>query len=412
MHPRPAPALERAIAFVQEGQGDRAVALLEEALSRALAEGEDSFAVLKARGDLASILAFLGEDARAVALLDEPTRRAREDPEEERYRLTLLVNLAESCERAGALVDAEDAARRSVQSRKSTYGAEHPGYGFGLEPLAHVLLRRGKLEDAREAALEAVANFEHHQHPRRTSALALLAEIEAALGHAPLLFVERLDDKALTEVAERINERTPEADPEHARVLLLAVADVLEARLGPGTPALLEALTQLANLESAGGDLGVKERALARLLEGRLSRGDREGALEAQVGLALCALERGDRAEAIGRLAAAREKAVRLSARARALVEEAAGYLTRAPGKPTSGSALAAEATQALEERVLALAPEGLVARLRVSLEEGEDGLKVDLQLSREPSAREKAAVEAAVETARREVFAWLAGRR
>lgn len=398
--------LDRAVALVREGRGEAAVALLEDAVTNARAAfGKGSSAHTRALSDLGSVLSFLGEDERAIAAFEEATAAPQQDPEAEKQRLTALLNLAEVLERQGHLIDAEDAARRSLQARREVYGPSHPGYAFALEPLAHVLLRRGKLEAAQEAAQEAIANFLHHQHPRLSSALALRAEIDAACGADPLAFAGDLDEAALLEVAARVLERVEDADPRHARPLLLSLTQVLEDRAGLAHETTLDALTRFANLEAAGGDVALREAALERLRNGREARGEQQAALEAEVGLALVSVERRDREQAEARFVKARARAEVIGTReALALVERAEGYLARAGAPKATDPALVQKAAAALEARVLARAPTGLVQRLEVGFDD-EEGLSVGVDLLREPSDAEKAALERAVEEARREVF-------
>ena len=403
-------ALERATSLVREGRGAEAVALLDDAVAAAEAAfGPTSAEHSRALSDLGSILAFLGDQERAIGAFEAATERPQTDPEAEQRRLTALLNLAEVLEQAGRLLEAEDVARRSVQGRHVVYGPQHPGYAFGLAPLAQVLLRRGKLDAAREAALEAVANFRHHQHPRLFSALALLAEIDAARGKEALSFAGELDDAGLLQVAEHIGERALEADPVHTRALLRSLADTLEARLGLAHEATLEALTLLANLEAAGGDVALRERVLVRLLEGHDARGDVKAALEAQVGLALVSVERRDRPQAEARFAEARRRAQAVSSpEAIALVERAQATLAHASVEPRADPELVRRAAQVLEEKVRARAPKDLVAHLEIELSDESEGLKVGVDLAREASDSEKAALEHAIVEARREVFALL----
>lgn len=402
----PLKVLDRATELVRNGRSPEGVELLEHALRQAQAGfPSDSMEVLRATGELASVLFFLKEDERAASLLEDVTRTPRNAPEEEKYRLTLLMNLAEALERAGNWVLAEDACRRGLQGRHQAYGPDHPGYAFGLVPLAHVLLKQEKFEAARETVVEAIANFKHHAHPWLHSTMALAAEIDAALGKASAAWWEGMDQESFEKVAQEVFTRAPGLDPRYGGSLLLGLADALETRRGPGDPQLREALTLSANLEAAGGEVQLRETVLTRLLHAHRAAGDEKSALEAQIGLALCAREQGDLESAHQRLSEARAKATTLDAESSSLVQQAEAFLTTPSSTRPIDAALIQKAADALSTQVKARFSGDLIDELHVHFAEEQGGLSVDVSLKREPSEVEKAQLDRAVAEARREVF-------
>lgn len=399
-------ALPRATELFRQGARDEALALLEEARARALEQaGEQSFLALRATTDLASLLWVAGEDDRAAELLEAVTLTPRADPDEEKLRLTALINLAEVQERRGDLVFAEDACRRGVQGRERLYGIQHPGYAFGLVPLAQVLLRRNKAEGAAEAIAEAVANFRHHGHPWWAASIALQAEIQAALGQSLLPEASGWSADEAEGVAREVLERIPAADPRHGSKMALAIADLLETHRGASHALVREALTLLANLEATGGDLTLRGAALARLRDACEGAGAVREALQARIGLALCSIEAGDDVTARTILQDARARAATLDDEARAWVQQAEGYLGATPTSPSPRGEWLEEAKRALVERVHARAPRELLAEVDVRFDEAAGSLAVEVALLREPSESERAAVERAIAEARREVF-------
>lgn len=404
--------LQTAIDLMQQGQPAEAIATLERAVEAArAAHGEQSFPYAEACAALGSILTIAGDDERAAEMLEAASLTPWNDAELEKQRLTVLLNLAEVELRRGNEMLAEDAIRRSLTGRKALYGPSHPGYAFGLVPLAQVLLARRKPYEAREAAREAVANFRHHAHPRLPSALALLAEIDAALGKDPLREIADLPDGEWTAAATVLLDRADGSDPEVLQPLLRALGDAARARLSPGHPLTREAFTKLANLEAAGGDLELRAYALSALLEGCLHTQDVRGMFEAKLGLALVEVERGD-FEAAGQLVA--ETAAELpqldeEARRQWQQVEAIGATRQQAARSARATDQIEAAARALEARVLALAPDGLLARVHAHFDEERAELAVDVELLQEATDLDKQRVEQAIARARREIFQTLA---
>ena len=93
-----------------------------------------------------------------------------------RDRLTFLMNLGMALQYANQLKEAEDVLIEGLKARGKYYGTKHPGYAFGLEPLATLLMRKGRLDEAIEMFNAVVENFWSNGHPRVARALALRAE--------------------------------------------------------------------------------------------------------------------------------------------------------------------------------------------------------------------------------------------
>jgi tetratricopeptide (TPR) repeat protein len=360
--------LERALQLLDHGHAEDAVAVLQQALESARQNhGEEHPSVARAFNDLGSLLGFLGDDEGAVQVLMLAAEIPGLDEESEKARLTYLLNLAEVTERAGSLTDAEDAIRRSLQGRREVYGAEHAGYAFGLEPLAHVLLRQGKLDDAREAIEEAVANFRHHKHPRIATALALRAEIVAASDSDDDLFGDLSDipDELVAGLSDAVAQRCPTAAPLDARFMLSELIPAVGARLGEDHEAVLAAWAALANAEADGGDPMLRVTAIQRVLAARKAGGDEPAQLEALLGLALAQRDAGELNAADGSYLEALEIAERMGdAAAAAQVLRNYGLLLVEWERPEQAEARLNEAVHAAGRAGFA----DLVARCRLTL--------------------------------------------
>jgi tetratricopeptide (TPR) repeat protein len=300
------PAMQEAIRLLKEGKGAEA----ETVLARAAREAEGQFGRAShpyavAQNDLGNLHGYFGDLKRAAAAYrlacDGPTPT---EPQARRDRLTYLINLANALEGLGELEEAERAHRDSVARRRDFYGADHPGHAFGLEPLAALLLRRGRPQEARQALDEAVKVLWQNGHPRVASALAVRAEALKALGDPapPFAGLEKLPDNLITDLANTVLERAGKTDPVWSRQVLADVLTLFDERFGPDHRYTLNVLAAVANHEAdlgGRGDHDVRLRAIRRALRAfeRLGRDDE--ALHALQGLAVALNQAGRNDEAL-----------------------------------------------------------------------------------------------------------------
>jgi tetratricopeptide (TPR) repeat protein len=300
------PSMQQAVQLLKEGKAADAEALLARAARDAEARfGRGSPAYAIAQNDLGNLHSHFGDLKRAAAAYrlacDGPLPA---DTQARRDRLTYLVNLAGTLEGLGDLDGAERAHRDSVAGRREFYGADHPGYAFGLEPLAALLLRRGKAQEALPALNEAVDILWQNGHPRVASALALRAEAFKALGDPapPFAGLQNLPDNLVTELANTALERSRKTDPVWARQVLADVLTLFDERFGPDHRYTLNVLAAVANHEADMGERGdhaIRLRAIRRALRAfdRLGRDDE--ALHALQGLAVALGQAGQNDEAV-----------------------------------------------------------------------------------------------------------------
>lgn len=302
-NPAQSPAMTEAVRLLRAGDGVRAEEVMLEHVRRVEAQvGKAAAPYAAAEGELAAVLLGAGQPARAA----EALRRATAGPEPaddagRRERLTALMNLGEILERAGKVDEAEQVLRRGLEGRLRFYGREHPGYGFGLEPLAAVMLRKGGPADvaaALEMAEEAVRNFWKNRHPRVAGALALRAEALVANRRAdpPFDGLEPLPEAVIANVAQEVIARVdrnaadgPAALKRSSRVLndVLALA---ERRLGEAHEATLNVLVAVSNVErmlAHDGDQNARAAAIRRAVEIYEGTGRERDAVVGTLGLAV-----------------------------------------------------------------------------------------------------------------------------
>ncbi len=249
------PAMQRAIDLLRDGNSVQA----EEVVLQAARETEERFGAdspetASAYNDLGTVLVNVGNLEGGVGAY----RRAcagpiptEEDPLQD--RLTYLMNLGMALQMAEQLDEAEAVLRQGLEGRLNFYGKEHPGYAFGLEPLASLLLRAGKVDDALAAFDETIDIFWHNGHPRVITSLALRAEAFKIVGsnRPPFEEVEQLPDELIEEMVFFIFRRAEEGDPSILSHVMQDLVPILKKRFGEDSPAVSNTLTMIVNLESS-----------------------------------------------------------------------------------------------------------------------------------------------------------------
>jgi tetratricopeptide (TPR) repeat protein len=232
--------------------------------------------------DFGNALLSTDQSDRAADCFRQAASVKPRDDESRKDRLTYLTNLGVALSRAGRHREAEKELRRGLKERLALYGREHPGYAYGLEPLADLLRRRGKVRDARPLVDDAVAILRRHGHPQLPSAMVLRAVIILAGGTGEPLFagLDRLPEEVVVEVGQIVVQVAGPGEPVSEPLLAGTIA-VLDGRLGPDHQVTLNALSALANLGGGG-----RTEAIERVLASYERQGRQEDALAAELGLA------------------------------------------------------------------------------------------------------------------------------
>jgi hypothetical protein len=311
----PSSTLDAAMERLEQGDPAGAEALLAEAREAAHAQVGEGAAYAQACYEYAAILANTGQLGRA---LDAMREACAVEGANTRERLTHLVELAHLLGRAGELDEAEHALRESLEGRRDLYGKEHPGYAFGLEPLAAVMARQGELDEALALADEAVANFVANRHDRRFGAIALRAEIAKAQDPKAQALTRGGDEALVARLARAVLDRDA-VTPRGRRGVLRELYDLVVEALGADDALALETLSCIANHEHALGPRALAKRriwALRRLVAAFRRAGHEAQTLDCMLGLALAESDAGDTAAACATYDKARVKAKRLGDRA------------------------------------------------------------------------------------------------
>jgi tetratricopeptide (TPR) repeat protein len=330
----PSPAMAQATQLLQRGESARAEeAVLNAAIEAAKQFGSNSPEYARAQNDLGSVLLSVGQPKRAVEAFRKACSVVLPDAHLMRDRLTYLLNLGQTLQRAGELEEAESVLREGLRGRQATYGRDHPGYGFALEPLAEVFLLRGKLGEAELAIDDAVANFSKNRHPRLASALALKARIlkTAERETPPFAELEKLPDHLIGELAQAVFQHIEQEHPTvvDRRVLHDLLALLIE-RFGEESTLTISALTLLANVERWLGDAPARMATIRRVVAIWDRRKQPLRALQALTGLALAQCEAKEFAAAEQTYAEAARRAKALGSAAEPELEQLQQTITRA----------------------------------------------------------------------------------
>lgn len=309
----PPTPVEVAFALLREGRLVDAEDLMTRELQAVTAtHGRGSPAWASAQCDLGNVLLNADQLDRAIECYRHAASASARDYESGKDQLTYRLNLGMALRMAGRLDEAEAVLRQGVQERLAFYGRDHAGYGFGLEPLADVLLQRGDVRQARQVIDEAVDNLGRNGHERLAAVLALRAAIVLAGGaEPPFRGLHQLPDQVVEQVARFVIQRLDHGDAASKRLLTALVA-ALEARLGVDHQATLDALSVLANLGRDLADQSGRVEAIERVLASYDRQGRAEEALMAALGLAMAHSDVDDMEAALRTYASAYARAERI----------------------------------------------------------------------------------------------------
>jgi tetratricopeptide (TPR) repeat protein len=301
---------------LREGRSTEAEELMVRELRAVTAKhGSGSPAWATAQCDLGTVLLNSDQLDRAIGCYrNAASAPVGGDPQNRKDHLTYRLNLGIALRFAGRLREAESVLRKGARDRRAFYGREHAGYAFGLEPLAALLLQRGKVRKARKVIEEVVDNFRRNGHERLGTALALRAEIVKAgsASEAPFPPLDQLPDEIVELMALVVLKRSEDADPATYRAVLTDLVMALESRLGADHQTTVNALSMLANTRRDLGDQAGRVEAIQRVLASYDRQGRAEEALTAALGLAEAQGDTGDEEAALRSYASAKFRAERI----------------------------------------------------------------------------------------------------
>jgi tetratricopeptide (TPR) repeat protein len=238
-----------------------------------------------------SLCLALGMTKRALQSMRAATRITGPAPDDEKNRLTYLMNLSDILAHDGALEEAMRIAKDGLAARERFYGREHPGYAYGLETVAEVALAQARYQEALEHAQPALAIYDAHQHSRVPHAWALLFLAGAGTKGTwkDLQIAPQMASAVLREISSRMVPVAPEVER--------GAVETLAPLAGEGE-VVVEAWKRLSRVARKAGDQATRLAAIGRLRDYADAMGDQTLAIEAELALALAYDQQGADAEA------------------------------------------------------------------------------------------------------------------
>ena len=307
-----APSLDEILSMARDGDRNGALVAATAKLENVRRRwGESSPAFAAASFEHGRVLLVVGLTERALESLRRAASIEPVAPDDEKARLTYLMNLGESLAFSGRLEEAAAVAEQSLRAREGFYGKAHTGYAYGLESLAEVALALGRYDDALPAAREALSIYTANGHAGRLpSVRAAILLAEAGMGGVGGAAALVLGPDEAVGALEALTQRSL---PIAAAVQLEAVRAL--ASLVSDADRVLRAWVAVQARARTTHDHVARAHALERIAAVADARGDRELAIDAELGLALCDDDAGQREQATIRY-------------------EQAGRLARALGSP------------------------------------------------------------------------------
>ncbi|WP_375769895.1 tetratricopeptide repeat protein [Archangium gephyra] len=347
--------LDHAIGLLRRGQPLEAEAFLSQRLKDAEARaGARGAEAADAWFDLSCLFNALGDTERAAAALRRAADTDARTPEALRKRLTVLMNLGQVLERLERFDEAEQVLREGVEGRARFYGKTHPGYAFGLAPLAWVLSQEKRhealplMEEALQILWEAGHPYTAEVTAQRAFLLVAAGEQAQALGPA-----NNLPPELLEACAREARGRAQTVAPELAAAVLEPLCHLMEQKLGPHHAETLQTLAELGETARQGGLHELRVRTFTQLAERFSAMGD--GAQEVNALLALALAQ-----DEAGNAQAGDECYTRAAARARQLGDaELVSQVLRNQGLFLAERGLEARAEAAMIEAVKSAPPGG-----------------------------------------------------
>lgn len=299
--------LDDLVAIATQGRGREALESMDKKVAAIAARsGRRGGAYGSALFEKAQLELFLDLVPRAVETLRAAASLPSSTPDEEKSRLTYLMNLGDALRMAGRPEEALATHEESLRQRAAFYGTEHPGYAFGLDSWAEAAMSLGRYEDATSALGRALAIYRSAGHERFTRVLALLLLASEGAGRP----VELQLGPEAAEVVLGVLEETRQSVP--AALVLAAARRVLPFVRETGRRA--GAFAAIQNAAMAEADLATAEQCLRELGAHAQASGDARLLVDVELGLGLCY-------ERLGRTADAAAAYASSEARARALAE-------------------------------------------------------------------------------------------
>lgn len=283
--------LQEAISTLQAGDSLRAEELVDAAVKRAAEEqGPASHLHAQALFNKASVLCGVGDLERAAAMCRLAAEVPAVDRAGQKDRLTYWMNLGEILTLMERHEEAEVVLRQGLAERETFYGTDHPGYAFGLAPLADNLLAQSRAEEAQPIIDQAISiNWEagHEAVASDLSIRAFIVKTAQGPAAAALDMWQHLPPNLQAALVSNCIERAERAEPQAAQAVLLELRLVLQGTPDVEVIPLANVNAQLANMARLTGDHDARIEACQMSIKLCGGLGDAGALVNAWEGLAM-----------------------------------------------------------------------------------------------------------------------------
>lgn len=282
--------LERAKQCFQAGDTLQAEAMVVEAAEQVRQQyGDQHVLYAAAMFNVACVLCGIDEFSRAADACRTATAIPATDQASQKDRLTYWMNLGDILIRTGQLDEAEQVLRSSLTERKAFYGVDHPGFAYGLAPLADLLIQRGKFREALPVAEQAVNINWQAGNDQVASDLVIRAYALAGAGEAtPPMFDEwaALPPKLQHDLLSACIEQSERRSPQLSQLVLQTLRSTMLRHPAADPSLLLNTTILLANMAQQTQDHVVRIEANRAAVDLAKQMRDPKVVIEAWQGLA------------------------------------------------------------------------------------------------------------------------------
>ena len=256
--PPPSPALQKGFELLAQGKAADAESTVKKAALEAKAKhGSGSHPLAIAYAELARLHLRMGDAERAAKEFQHAANGPMPaDPQHRRDRLSFLFGYGAALTDLGKTSEAEKVLRQCLGFARNLTGAQSAYSSVALVPLADVLLRSGRTDEAAKLANEAYDALWKLGDPLFTSAGGTRAEALKATGRADNPFADLADlpDDMVTAAIANTLARAGKGDPGRVRAVLADLLGFVEKKFGDGHTITCDALAAVAHHEAAIGD--------------------------------------------------------------------------------------------------------------------------------------------------------------
>ncbi len=258
--PPPSPALQKGFELLAQGKAADAETVVKKAALEAKAShGSGSPQLARAYGEMARLHLRMGDSERAAKEFQHAANGPMPTETQRRQeRLSFMFGYGAALGELGKLAEAEKVLRQCVGFARNLNGAASASAAIAPVPLADVLLKAGKTDEAAKLANAAYDALWKLGDPLFPTAVGTRAEALKAVGSAENPFTDLIDlpEEMVTVAVAGTVARAGKGDAGHVRAVLADLLAFVEKKYGSGHDITSDTLAAIAHHEAAVGEAG------------------------------------------------------------------------------------------------------------------------------------------------------------